>query len=95
MNYFYFSSSLFLGQANTFRGYEHDDQVQVSTLSEEDKLRFVQPCVRACNNCDGLWGVAPAAAPVGMARAAGWSSPGLQVQQAALIKQQDYQLTAE
>lgn len=92
---FYFPYSLFLGQANTFRGDEHEDQVQVSPLSEEDELRLVQPCVRACNKCAGLWGVAPAAAAVGMAKAAGWSSPGLQVHQGVLIKHQDCQLTAE
>lgn len=92
---FYFSSSLFLGQANTFHGYDHQDQVQESPVSEEDKLRLVQPCVRACNKCDGLWGVAPTAAAVGMAKAAGWSSPGLQVRQAALIKHQDCHLTLE
>lgn len=67
---FYFSSSLFLGQGNTFRGYEDEDQVQESPLSEEDKPRLIQPSARACNKCDGLWRVAPAAAAVEMAKAA-------------------------
>lgn len=53
VNDFWFSSPLFLGQANTFRGYEREDQVQVSPVSEEDKLRLDQPYVRACNKCDG------------------------------------------
>lgn len=55
-NDFYFFSSF--RPSKHIPWYEHEDQAQVSPLSEKDKLRLVQPCVRACNKRGGLWGAA-------------------------------------